>query len=113
MLHLTKTQPRTQKPKLYKKVQEAFVCFLILKPDSFTVAVKFGVGVALALVSRLVLIRKSPNTSESSMLICSPEISALCIPLSALDLYLNQYQYPPSTPDVMLTNQPYSGDSFE
>ncbi|EDV55821.2 uncharacterized protein Dere_GG20567, isoform B [Drosophila erecta] len=31
-----------------------------------SLAVKFGVGVALALVSRLVLIRKSPNTTEDA-----------------------------------------------
>lgn len=31
---------------------------------NFAVAVKIGVGVALALVARLVLIRNNPNTSE-------------------------------------------------
>lgn len=43
---------------------------LLTKPKNhFTVAVKFGVGIALALVSRLVLIRNNPNTSEFSMLL--------------------------------------------
>ncbi|XP_022223275.2 aspartyl/asparaginyl beta-hydroxylase isoform X9 [Drosophila obscura] len=72
-----------------------------------SLAVKFGVGVALALVSRLVLIRKSPNTTEDE----PPPPEAIM--RRRLTIATEEDQIPDDLEEIPLLDDEYSEEEIE
>ncbi|XP_026841317.1 aspartyl/asparaginyl beta-hydroxylase isoform X2 [Drosophila persimilis] len=72
-----------------------------------SLAVKFGVGVALALVSRLVLIRKSPNTTEDE----PPPPEAIM--RRRLTIATDEDQIPDDLEEIPLLDDEYSEEEIE